>query len=330
MKDGTWSPPQAARVVSCGAAKTALETPPLCDHVDKSWRAHIEAMASLHFAEAEVAACAGLADDEDGVGAKIARLQRASQVLGVGAKFVKSTHGVSVGLVTTLMTLKDTVDRDLAQATRENEVVYMVRVPAYEDLPELGAAAMVKATPPAPAALDASGESLFSNIVPESGFKALSKYTELVDTTIREEIDVLALASDEARAALAEMELPELLIAAEAAAGSGIPGGARNAAAGAGAGLPTPLAEELAAAQRGGVGALLAAAHDPLGLFGRRTDGFRRGFGGRGVSRRVRRRQVDAPGERGAYFEPSREDLHVPGKPGAVVSQRRVPSRACR
>lgn len=235
------------------AAKTALETPPLYDHVDKSWRAHIEAMASLHFAEAEVAACAGLADDEDGVGAKIARLQRASQVLGVGAKFVKSTHGVSVGLVTTLMTLKDTVDRDLAQATRENEVVYMVRVPAYEDLPELGAAAMVKATPPAPAALDASGESLFSNIVPESGFKALSKYTELVDTTIREESDVLALASDEARAALAEMELPELLIAAEAAAGSGIPGGARNAAAGAGAGLPTPLAEELAAAQRGGI-----------------------------------------------------------------------------
>ena len=43
------------------AAKTALEQAPLCDHVDKSWRAHIEAMSSLHFAEAEVAACAALA-----------------------------------------------------------------------------------------------------------------------------------------------------------------------------------------------------------------------------------------------------------------------------
>lgn len=237
------------------AAKTALEQAPLCDHVDKSWRAHIEAMSSLHFAEAEVAACAALADDEDGVGPKIARLGRASQTLASGARFVKNTNGVSVGLITTLMTLKDTVDRDLAQATRENEVVYMVRVPQYEDLPELGAAAMVKAVVPTAASLDASNESLFSNIVPESGFKALSKYTELMDSTIREESDILALASDEARAALAEMELPELLIAAEAGAGSTIPGGMRDTAAGAGAGLPGPLAEEVAAAQRVGVSA---------------------------------------------------------------------------
>ena len=91
--------------------------------------------------------------------------------------------------------------------------------------------------------------------MPESGFTALSKYTELVDATIREETDVLALASDEARAALAEMELPELLIAAEAGAASAVPGGAGDAGAGAGAGLPAPLAEEVAAAQRAGVSA---------------------------------------------------------------------------
>ncbi len=67
----------------------------------------------------------------------------------------------------------------------------MVSVPAYEDLPELGAAAMVKATPPAPAALDALGESLFSNIVPESGFKALSKYTAVSYTHPRAHETVL-------------------------------------------------------------------------------------------------------------------------------------------
>jgi programmed cell death 6-interacting protein len=162
---------------------------------------------------------------------------------------------VSVGLITALMSLKDAIDRDLQKHSRENEVVYMVRVPAYEDLPELGAAAMVKPAAPAPESLDAAGETLFSNIVPESGFTALSKYTELVDATIREETDVLALASDEARAALAEMELPELLIAAEAGAASAVPGGAGDAGAGAGAGLPAPLAEEVAAAQRAGVSA---------------------------------------------------------------------------
>ena len=169
------------------------------------------------------------------------------------------TNGVSVGLITALMSLKDTIDRDLSKHSRENEVVYMVRVPAYENLPELGAAAMVRPAPPPPESLDAAGETLFSAIVPESGFKALSKYTELVDATIREETDVLALASDEARAALAEMELPELLIAAEAGAASAVPGGARDADAGAGAGLPAPLAEELAAAQRAGVSAGLRA-----------------------------------------------------------------------
>ena len=238
-----------------GETESALAASPLSEHIDASWRAHVGAMAALHFAEAEAAAAAALADDEDGVGPKIARLTRASRELAGSARAVKLTNGVSVGLITALMTLKDTIDADLQKHSRENEVVYMVRVPAYEDLPELGAAAMVKPAPPTPESLDAAGETLFSKIVPESGFKALSKYTELVDATIREETDVLALASDEARAALAEMELPELLVAAEAGAGSVIPGGARDAAAGAGAGLPAPLAEEVAAVQRVGVSA---------------------------------------------------------------------------
>ena len=236
-------------------AEAALAASPLSEHIDASWRVHVGAMAALHLAEAEAAAAAALADDEDGVGPKIARLTRASRELAAGARAVRSANGVSVGLITALMSLKDTIDRDLQKHSRENEVVYMVRVPAYEDLPELGAAAMVKPAPPAPESLDAAGETLFSNIVPESGFTALSKYTELVDATIREETDVLALASDEARAALAEMELPELLIAAEAGAASAVPGGAGDAAAAAGAGLPAPLAEEVAAAQRAGVSA---------------------------------------------------------------------------
>lgn len=236
-------------------AEAALAASPLSEHIDASWRVHVGAMAALHLAEAEAAAAAALADDEDGIGPKIARLTRASRELAAGARAVRSANGVSVGLITALMSLKDAIDRDLQKHSRENEVVYMVRVPAYEDLPELGAAAMVKPAPPAPESLDAAGETLFSNIVPESGFTALSKYTELVDATIREETDVLALASDEARAALAEMELPELLIAAEAGAASAVPGGAGDAGAGAGAGLPAPLAEEVAAAQRAGVSA---------------------------------------------------------------------------
>ena len=278
--------------------ESALAASPLSEHIDASWRAHVGAMAALHFAEAEAAAAAALADDEDGVGPKIARLTRASRELAAGARAVKLTNGVSVGLITALMTLKDTIDADLQKHSRENEVVYMVRVPAYEDLPELGAAAMVKPAPPTPESLDAAGETLFSKIVPESGFKALSKYTELVDATIREETDVLALASDEARAALAEMELPELLVAAEAGAGSAIPGGARGAA--------ERGRRPARAARRGGgrraargsvrraQGRRRAAERGARGLRAPRgRHGARAGCGGdggRGMSRRVRRR----------------------------------------
>ena len=107
-------------------------------------------------------------------------------------------------------------------------------------------------------AVDAATEDMFAAIVPESGFKALSRYTEKVDALIREENDVLALASDEARVALREMELPELLIAAEAGAQpESPPGCGQDSAAGSGGGLPSPLDEEVASIQgAGGLAAL--------------------------------------------------------------------------
>jgi programmed cell death 6-interacting protein len=40
------------------------------------------------------------------------------------------------------------VEGELRRAVRDNECVYMVRVPAPETLPPLGAAAVVKAVPP--------------------------------------------------------------------------------------------------------------------------------------------------------------------------------------
>ena len=133
-----------------------------------------------------------------------------------GTRPRSSTGG---GARSTVAAMRDVVEEDLRRASRDNECVYMTKVPAYDDVPALGAAAVVKPAPPPPAALDASGETLFSKIVPESGFKALSKYTELVDAIIREETDVLASASDEARLALTEMELPELLFAASSLLG---------------------------------------------------------------------------------------------------------------
>ena len=210
-------------------------------------------MSAMYHAEALSRAAKEADDDDETIGPKIARLSRASKTLTDAIKSAKGIGGSSLVVIAALKELRDAVDEDLRRATKDNECVYMVRVPAFEDLPPLGAAAVVKAIPLPPESLDSSGETLFSKIVPESGFKALSKYTEKVDALIREENDVLALASDEARLALTEMELPELLVAAMATSASAVPpGGAGDTAAGRGAGLPSPLDAEVASIQNAG------------------------------------------------------------------------------
>eukprot|EP00227_Mantoniella_beaufortii_P022182 CAMPEP_0197582208 /NCGR_PEP_ID=MMETSP1326-20131121/5484_1 /TAXON_ID=1155430 /ORGANISM="Genus nov. species nov., Strain RCC2288" /LENGTH=814 /DNA_ID=CAMNT_0043146249 /DNA_START=58 /DNA_END=2499 /DNA_ORIENTATION=- len=231
--------------------KAALLAPPLKDHFDRTWAAHAMAKAAAFHVEALMRAAKIAEDEEDDIGLAIARLQLAAKELADGLKLVKA--GGSMSLTGVLTGLQQTVGAELRRAVRDNECVYMVRVPPYESLPPLGAAAVVKAVPPPADALNASSETLFATIVPDSGAKALSKYTELVDRLIREENDVLAAASDEARIALREMELPELLIAAIAGA---MPPGAGVAGDG-GAGLPSPLDDEVASIQRaGGVAAL--------------------------------------------------------------------------
>jgi len=51
-------------------------------------------------------------------------------------------------LVTAMVGMQAVVEGELRRAVRDNECVYMVRVPAPETLPPLGAAAVVKAAPP--------------------------------------------------------------------------------------------------------------------------------------------------------------------------------------
>jgi programmed cell death 6-interacting protein len=235
-------------------ARSALAAAPLKDHFDRTWLAHTAAKAAAFHAEALTRAAKIAEESDEDIGTAIVRLQVASRELAAGLKAVK---GCSMSLTGVLTGLQHTVDESLRRAVRDNECVYMVRVPSPDAVPALAGAAVVKAVPPAPDTLDASAETLFGTIVPESGFKALSKYTELVDALIREENDVLAAASDDARIALREMELPELLIAA--LAGPSAPPGSSGAtdAAGYGAGLPPPLDGEVASIQRaGGVAAL--------------------------------------------------------------------------
>lgn len=63
--------------------------------------------------------------------------------------------------------------------------------------------------PPAP--LSRPQEKLFAQLVPDSAARALSRYTDLVDGVIRDQVDRLATATDTARVKLKEWELPDSL-----------------------------------------------------------------------------------------------------------------------
>ena len=63
--------------------------------------------------------------------------------------------------------------------------------------------------------LDASKERMFASIVPDSGAKALSRYTEMVDDIIRTQAEKLQQGSELARVSLKEMDLPDSILALE-------------------------------------------------------------------------------------------------------------------
>ena len=150
--------------------------------------------------------------DETNVGPAVARLRQARDLL---AQTIRDARVVSsdAELERTKKFLDEVIAPELKAVERDNECVYMERVPKFEDLPALAAANMVKPIQPPAEHLSPVDVKLFQSIVPDSGAKALSRYTEMVDELIRNETDTLAMASDEARVALREMELPETLIA---------------------------------------------------------------------------------------------------------------------
>jgi programmed cell death 6-interacting protein len=112
--------------------------------------------------------------------------------------------------------------RPRAQAERENSTVYLQRVPPFADLPAITPAPLVRAAPPAD--LDAAGEGLFADVIPDGSARALSRYTDAVDGLIRQLNDGLAAASDDARLRLREWDLPESLQARPDAAAPAHPG----------------------------------------------------------------------------------------------------------
>ena len=200
-------------------AERHFGVPSLQQYFDKSWLAHTQLKASWFDVETLMQSSRALRA-EDKVNSEIAVLQEAFKRLQATKKFAKA---VSMEMVDSANRQQETIQLMLTKAEKENSTIYLQRVPHFADLPAIQGALLVKPLPPA--SLTQPMDNLFSGLIPDSCAKALSKYTDMVDGIIREQLDRLATATDTARIKLKEWELPDTVEALDAKTSQSLPDG---------------------------------------------------------------------------------------------------------
>lgn len=191
-------------------AYAALNVQPLNQHFDRTWISHVQLKAAQFFSEACYRYGLELHEKEE-IAEEIARLRSGIAAL-TDAK--KSSKGVAAPLLDAVTKLEVNLNRNLERAMKENDRVYLMRVPAASSLSPLPTASLVKSTP-MNEVLDASIEKLFTTLVPDTSAKALSRYTEMVDGIIRTQAEKLQQGSEITRVKLKEMDLPDSILALE-------------------------------------------------------------------------------------------------------------------
>ncbi|KAJ3680329.1 hypothetical protein LUZ60_016607 [Juncus effusus] len=156
-------------------AYKALNSQPLNQHFDKSWVPQIQLKSAYFYAEACYLYCTELHQKEE-IGEEVARLK-----LGISAlsDAKKSVRGVPASLMNLVTKLESNMNRNLQRAEKENNEVYLIRIPPVSSLMELTAALLVKSASMADA-LDISNENLFSNFIPHFMKNSHAKYSKMV------------------------------------------------------------------------------------------------------------------------------------------------------
>ncbi|KAK3266695.1 hypothetical protein CYMTET_24700, partial [Cymbomonas tetramitiformis] len=162
-------------------ANANVQSSALTSYFDKAWQSHLSLKAT-HFKADAFYRSSLVSKAEEQIGPQIARLRQASALLS-GAK--RGARGsLNSPAVQAMNGLEGVVTAALTKATKDNEVVFMELVPQPDTLPVLTGHPLVKPIPPGDI-LNMTGEDLFARIVPDTGTKALSKYTDMVDCLIR-------------------------------------------------------------------------------------------------------------------------------------------------
>ncbi|KAI9026170.1 BRO1-like domain-containing protein [Hyaloraphidium curvatum] len=215
LKDGTVAKLAAAvaeRYAASLGAATGAKMP-------ASFTAHVH-VKMLHFEAAAQYRQGLVCNAESRFGEEIARLKLA---LATAAKaqdkeLQKNAGSVVLGDLKALV--EHTTER-LSRAEKDNNVIYVQRIPAPDQLSAIPRANMASDTPFPPPLPDGTpsrdcyGPPLFERLVPFEVHRALSFYSQRRDDLVRAEEEKLREATDAAWAALASMNLPAAIEALE-------------------------------------------------------------------------------------------------------------------
>ncbi|KAG6501821.1 hypothetical protein ZIOFF_041705 [Zingiber officinale] len=191
-------------------AYAALNASLLNQHFDRTWMSHVQLKAAQFYSEACYQYSLELHEKEE-IAEEIARLKIGISAL-TDAK--KSAKGVASPSLDAVKKLDTNMNNNLERAVKENDRVYLMRIPAASSLSALPTASLVKPTSLGEV-LDASEEKFFSKLVPDSHTKAFSKYTDMADNIIRIQLEKLQQGSEITRVKLKELDLPDSILSLE-------------------------------------------------------------------------------------------------------------------
>eukprot|EP00879_Flechtneria_rotunda_P013649 GHRR01014259.1.p1 GENE.GHRR01014259.1~~GHRR01014259.1.p1 ORF type:complete len:727 (+),score=319.48 GHRR01014259.1:344-2524(+) len=202
-----------------GEVSAIFNQPAVVQHFERSWVAHTQMKAALYDVNALMEQGRQY-NSETKIALEVAVLSEAFKRMQSVKALAKA---VSKEMAESLKGQEEQLTVALTKAQKDNNAVYLERVPVFADVPAIAPALVVKPAPPTN--LDASTENLFSGLIPDSSAKALSKYTDMVDSLSREQLGKLAEATDAARLALKQADLPDLLEALDGSAAASVPEG---------------------------------------------------------------------------------------------------------
>ncbi|XP_042036599.1 vacuolar-sorting protein BRO1-like [Salvia splendens] len=192
-------------------ALAALTVTPLSQHFEKGWISHVQLKAAMFHGEACYRYSLELHGKEE-IAEEIARVKIGISALSDARK--SAPRGAAQQLLDAVTKLETILKSNLERAVKENDRVYLMRVPPASSLSALPTFSMVKPMV-MNEILDASKEKMFSSLVPDSSAKSLSRYTEMVDDIIRTQAEKLQQGSELARVRLREMDLPDSVLSLE-------------------------------------------------------------------------------------------------------------------